>query len=245
MAEGSGDAQSLHIEPSDLEALFDAVPNILFFVKDSQRRYTHANITIVQRLGLKSRSEVIGKRVEDVYPGGFSAAYVKQDQDVLAGNIVNNVLELQLFPNREPGWCISYKRPLFVNGSIRGLMGISRDLGQTVIQNATYGRMQLALNHLSKHFSENIKIATLAELTGFSVSKLQRAFRSVLQTSPQQLLQNVRVQMAMHYLQGDDSIANIANNCGFTDQSAFTRRFKQYVGMTPRDYRELLRRNPG
>lgn len=43
------------IDPADLEALFDAVPDVLFFVKDREGRYTHVNQTMLRRLGLKSR----------------------------------------------------------------------------------------------------------------------------------------------------------------------------------------------
>jgi len=49
----------------------------------------------------------------------------------------------------------------------------------------------------------------------------------------------VRIQAAMHRLHGPGSIAAIAQACGFSDQSAFTRRFVALVGMTPGEYRRL------
>ena len=92
------------VDPADLEALFDAVPDVLFFVKDREGRYTHVNQTMLRRLGLKSRKDLIGKRVAEVYPSGLGANYANQDEQVLAGAVIDNLLELHLFANREPGW---------------------------------------------------------------------------------------------------------------------------------------------
>lgn len=235
----------MDIDVSEIELLFDAIPDVLFFAKDRERRYTHANITIVHRLGLRTRSEVIGRRAEDVYPGGMrgmSAAYAQQDRQVLDGGTIDNLLELQLFPNRAPGWCLTCKRPWRINGRIVGLIGISRDLdlGQTDSRGSTYERVRSALAYLNQHYAEPVRVQALVEVTGFSLSKLERAFRRIFQMTPLQVLAKLRVQMATHLLQGERSIARVGHACGFADQSAFTRQFKAMVGLTPRDYRALL-----
>ena len=236
----------MDINASEIELLFDAVPDVLFFAKDRERRYTHANITIVNRLGLKSRSDVIGKRVEEVYPGGLSGAYARQDQRVLSGEVIEHQLELQLFTNREPGWCLTCKRPLRVGERIEGLIGISRDLnlGQSGSRSPMYERVHAALAYLNRHYAENVRMRTLMEITGFSLSKLERTFNKVFQMTPQQLLARLRVQMAMHHLGSIgsvESIASVSQSCGFADQSAFTRQFKAMVGMVPSEYRAILR----
>jgi AraC-like DNA-binding protein len=35
----------------------------------------------------------------------------------------------------------------------------------------------------------------------------------------------------------NQSLANVALNCGFVDQSHFSREFRRHFGRTPRDYR--------
>lgn len=227
------------IEPACLEALFDSVPDVLFFVKDRQGRYTHVNLTMLRRLGLKSRSDVIGKRVGEVYPSGLSAAYARQDERVLAGEVIENLLEVHIFPDRTPGWCLTCKRPLLVEGEIVGVIGISRDLGQPESRGSRYEKLRLALNHLNLHYAENVRMHTLLDITGYSSSQLHRYFRKVFQLTPQQVLTRLRMQMAMHLLRGNESIAGIGQACGFSDQSAFTRQFRATVGMTPREYRVL------
>jgi AraC-like DNA-binding protein len=231
----------MRVDPSEIEALFNAIPNVLFFAKDTQGRYTHVNMTMMQRLGLKSRSEIIGKRADELYPMGMSAAYVEQDARVLAGEVIENVMELQLFANQQPGWCLTCKRPVLEGGHIVGLIGISRDLAQRGGLESQYEPLRLALDYLNTHYAENVRMHTLLQITGFSLSKLERSFRKVFQMTPQQVLSRLRIQMAMHLLHGPDSIAAIGQACGFTDQSAFTRKFKAETGMAPRAYRGLIK----
>lgn len=226
------------IDPADLEALFDAVPDVLFFVKDREGRYTHANQTMLRRLGLKSRKELIGKRVAEVYPSGLSD-YANQDERVLAGEVIDNLLELHLFANREPGWCLTCKRPLRVDGEVQGIIGISRDLDPQDGHDTQYEKLRLALAWLHVNYAQNVRMQTLADITGFSMSKLQRSFRRVFQLTPQQVLAKLRLQMAMHLLYGTQSVTEIGHACGFSDQSGFTRQFKAATGMTPSQYRAL------
>ena len=114
----------MRVEPADIEALFDAIPDVLFFMKDCDGRYTHINQTMLRRLGLKSRKEVIGRTAAEIYPTGLGADYATQDEQVLAGKVIENLMELHLFANREPGWCLTCKLPLLVDGQIRGVIGI-------------------------------------------------------------------------------------------------------------------------
>lgn len=55
------------VPASELEALLDALPDVVFFIKDTAGRYTHANLTLVRRLGLKRRDEVIGRSVTELF----------------------------------------------------------------------------------------------------------------------------------------------------------------------------------
>jgi hypothetical protein len=139
----------MRVEPADIEALFDAIPDVLFFIKDRQGRYTHVNQTMLRRLGLRARKDVIGRTAAEIYPTGLSADYVDQDARVLSGEVIENLMELHLFANREPGWCLTCKRPLVVDGAIEGLIGISRDLGQKDSLGTQYEQLRLALAHLN------------------------------------------------------------------------------------------------
>ncbi|RAO77506.1 AraC family transcriptional regulator [Dyella jiangningensis] len=229
----------MKISADELEALFDALPDVVFFVKDGDGRYTHANLTLVRRLGLKHRSDVIGRDVTELFPQSLGGSYATQDQRVLEGEVIENQLEVHMFPNRVPGWCLTCKRPLRQRGEVQGIVGISRDLGKPDGRHPTYVRLRRVLAHLQEHYAEGVRVAKLAELADLSVAQLERHFRKVFQLTPQQLQTKLRIEEAMRRLHGQDSVAAIGLACGFADQSAFARQFKATVGMTPRDYRAL------
>jgi len=236
---------TLYISADDLEHLFDALSDVVFFIKDRDSRYTHANITLVRRLGLKDRGDIIGRRVEELFPSEFGESYSIQDAQVLNGEIINDQLELHLFPNSVPGWCLTFKRPLIESGNVLGLIGISRDLGHPDMRHPTYNRLQRMLNYMRDHYAEALRIDALANQASLSVAQLERHCLRVFKLTPRQLLAKVRIEAAMQLLKSKDSIAEVGLACGYTDQSAFTRQFKALVGMTPGNYRVFNIRQKG
>lgn len=223
----------------DMQALFDALPDVVFFVKDRAGRYTHANLTLVRRLRLKRREDVLGRRAADVFPSALGATYAAQDGRVLAGEAITNQLEVHLLPSRAAGWCLTCKYPYRQRGEVAGVVGISRDLHHPDGRHPTYPRLAHAMEHLQAHYAEGVRVAELAKLAELSVAQLERHFRRVFQLTPQQALTKLRIEAAMRLLRGDGSVADIGLACGFTDQSAFARQFKATVGMTPREFRNL------
>ncbi|RDZ26524.1 AraC family transcriptional regulator [Lysobacter silvisoli] len=222
-----------------LQGLFDRLPDVVFFIKDQQGRYTHANQTLVQRLGLGEREAVIGRSASELFPPRLGASYAAQDRRVLAGARIEDQLEVHVFQNRAAGWCLTSKQPLWREGAIHGLIGISRDLAQPDGRHPGYARLRRVLDHMEAHYGEAVRMQALAQLAGLSLSQLERQFRRVFQLTPQQWLTRLRIEAAMQRLHGEDTIAAIGHACGFTDQSAFSRQFKASVGLTPRDYRRL------
>ena len=224
---------------SEVQQLFDALPDTVFFVKDREGRYTHCNLTLVQRLGRRKRGDVIGRSPLEVFPPPLGNRYLLQDRQVLAGDPIADRLEVHLYPNRRPGWCLTLKRPLFRDGEICGLMGVSRDLGRPNSRHSAFAQLDRVVAHMQEHFESNLRAPQLAELAGMSLAQLERHFRHVFQLTPQQYLIKLRIEMAMRLLRGSGSIAGIGQRCGFSDQSAFARQFKATVGMTPSEYRNL------
>jgi AraC-like DNA-binding protein len=231
---------AMAIPAQELEVLFDALPNVVFFVKDQLGRYTHANLTLVSRLGMKHRSEVVGRTANELFPAGLGGVYSAQDRRVLDGELIEDHLEVHIFPNRKPGWCLTCKRPVRVGNCIQGLVGISRDLKSPDGRHPTYDRLRRVCTHLQQHYGNAVSMQTLADLAGLSVAQLERHFNRVFLLTPRQALNKLRIEAAMRLLRGDGSVASIGAACGFTDQSAFTRRFRSTVGMAPRAYRAAI-----
>jgi len=227
------------LSPQVLVRMFDPLPDVVFFIKDTECRYTHVNQTLMQRLAKKSREEIVGRSVLQLYPAHLAARYILQDRRVLTGEVIEDMLELQLYANRSPGWCLTLKQPLVEDNRIVGLIGISRDLGQPDREDSSFQRLHAAVEYMQAHFHEPLRVRMLAGKSGVSVAQLERLFKKVFQLTPQQLLTKLRIEAATRMLSTDTSIASVGQACGFSDQSAFARQFKHTVGMTPRDYRAL------
>lgn len=101
------------------------------------------------------------------------------------------------------------------------------------------------LRHVIEYIHENLdQHLTLAELSlvaGMSPYHFARTFKQVTGVPPHQYVLHARVEQAKGLLlQGKLTIAEIASQVGFFDQSHLTRSFKRLVGVTPQ---ALLRQN--
>ena len=68
-----------------------------------------------------------------------------------------------------------------------------------------------------------------------------RLFTACYGITPAQYTLTVRLNAAkQHLLAGDDTVAEIAQLCGFSSQSYFNYKFKEQVGMSPLQYRKKM-----
>lgn len=94
------------------------------------------------------------------------------------------------------------------------------------------------LDYIDAHLGSNITLAELAELVDISQFHFGRLFKQSLSLSPYQYLLQQRVERAKMLLrQSDQSIVEIALECGFNSQSHLGRKFRQLTGITPKAYR--------
>jgi AraC family transcriptional regulator len=92
--------------------------------------------------------------------------------------------------------------------------------------------------HIDSNIDQQIRVETLAKVANLSVCYFVRAFKQSAGITPRHYLTRRRVERTMELLSGSDmSISEIALAAGFADQSHCARRFRQHVGMSPRDYR--------
>lgn len=236
--------------PATLEALLagvslllpilDAIPNAAIFIKDSAARYVLANNTLVQRCGLKRLQPLLGKTSAEVFPAQLGPGYTEQDRRVLKeGRVLEDQLELHLYGSREPGWCLTHKRPLYNQaGEIIGLVGISVDLQSAADSHPAYQRLAAVDEHIRQHFHQPISMGELTRIAGISVAQLERYCKRVFHLTPRQMIHKARLEHAHRLLHSDLPITDVAMCCGYTDHSAFSRQFKQLTGFTPRQYRQ-------
>ena len=159
------------------EALFDLVPDVVFFVKDGAGRYIRVNHTLVARCGRKAKAEVIGQTGGAFFPAELAEAYAAQDRQVLStGRPILEKLELHMYPDRRPGWCLTSKLPLRnAAGRVCALAGLSRDLAAPDERREIPAELAEAIHFLQENFAQPISTAQLAAKAGAVGRALQPA----------------------------------------------------------------------
>ena len=66
-----------------LEQLFDHTPDTAFFIKDAAGYYLAVNHSLLERHGLRDKSQMLGRRPCDICPGDFGRIPAEQDAYVL------------------------------------------------------------------------------------------------------------------------------------------------------------------
>lgn len=96
-----------------------------------------------------------------------------------------------------------------------------------------------ALNYVSRHYMEPIRIETLAGRCHISETHFRRLFSSCMNMGPLEYINLVRIQNACELLRKTDVlVSEIAFRCGFSTLSTFNRNFKQIVGCSPFEWRK-------
>jgi AraC-like DNA-binding protein len=99
-----------------------------------------------------------------------------------------------------------------------------------------------ALQYMEQHLSENMSRDDAAMAACMSPSHFSRLMKEKLGRSFTELINQMRTDKSKELLRRTDlSIVEICMECGFNDQSYFTKVFEKYTGKTPREYRLTAR----
>ena len=102
-----------------------------------------------------------------------------------------------------------------------------------------FRELESAVQLIHKHKFEKLTLDELAQCCHCSRSSFEKKFRRVFGTPPGQYLLNRRLSAAETMLrETDDSCAQIAETCGFSNQFIFSRLFSKRYGISPKDYRK-------
>lgn len=232
--------------PRFCERLFAHLPDVVFCLKDRERRYQAANPAFTARLGLDDPRSLLGKTAEAFFPPHLAEAYRAQDLQVLdSGCEICDRLELVTNRDRTLGWYLATKVPLHdARGRVIGLASISRDLGTPSEEEVEFAGVARIVTHIQTNLDDSLRLHGLAAMAGLSPAQLDRRMRRVFQLTTVQFIRKARIGHAVQLL-GTTAlpVAEIALACGYGDQTAFSRQFRATVGMPPAAYRDHVRRH--
>ena len=93
---------------------------------------------------------------------------------------------------------------------------------------------------IENHFAEKFSLDELAAMSHYSPRQFTRIFISIYGTTPQKYILSLRLKKACTLLKETDiSVEDTALRCGFGDGNYFSRMFRKYIGMTPKQYRSI------
>jgi transcriptional regulator GlxA family with amidase domain len=96
-----------------------------------------------------------------------------------------------------------------------------------------------------EHLSENPSVDQLASVAAVSRRTLYREFEATMGTTPGRWLNAQKIVRACRTLETTDvSVAEVAREAGFCDQSSLWRHFTRQIGISPTNYRRRFRHQP-
>ncbi len=119
------------------------------------------------------------------------------------------------------------------------------DSGATKIQTNDL-RLLRVIDLLNQAPEKDHKLADLAKLAGLSTAHLVRSFSKSVGMPPMAYLRNLRLERATLLIRNTDrSITDIAHATGFTSSGRLSEAFKNYHGIPPAKWRQLIRQPEG
>ena len=111
-------------------------------------------------------------------------------------------------------------------------------LARATSGNKAHSPIKRSMAYIRASYTDDIRIPTLAAMDGLSVSRYNAVFRQETGTSPIKLITELRLGHACTLLSSTDlPIGNIGAMVGYPDNHFFSKIFKSYIGLTPKEYR--------
>jgi len=222
-----------------VKQMMDALPNVGFYIKDLNDRIVTLNVRNCEISALKDEFDAIGKKSSDLFPETISReclardAHVRKTGKAVVGGINYATVD------RSPKPTIYSVFPLHDEaGNLIGTMCGFYYTDKADSSHLARAKLQPALEWLIQHTGESTSLDKLAGLAHLSVTHFRRLFVETFKESPAKYALRLRLNRARELLETTDrTIANIALDSGFYDQSHFVKAFRATYKITPTAYR--------
>lgn len=185
----------------------------------------------VPRTGLDDIAEDFAVGPVDTFRVSF------EEEDLVLSQLTKSILP---FIGRQP-----WLGPLTLDhlNLIIGAHLLQRYAGRRTLRSVSVGGLgpwqkRRATELLSENLDGRVRLCNLAQECGLSVSHFARSFKASFGVSAHRWLVQLRIERSQHLLiRTRESLTDIAEQTGFSDQAAFTRTFHQVVGISPGRWR--------
>ncbi|MEK6793362.1 MAG: AraC family transcriptional regulator [Spirochaetota bacterium] len=105
-------------------------------------------------------------------------------------------------------------------------------------------RVLKAVNAIHDNYAASLSLERLAGIVGVNKYYFVRLFRTAVGVAPMQYLLQYRIRCAKEMLNQDLPVKEVAKNTGFNDEKFFSKIFKKYESVSPRDFKKLRMNAP-
>jgi AraC family transcriptional regulator len=209
-------------------------------VTDLNHRYTCQHLApydnvraLLHRSQLEILSEeMMGKRLNHL-------KLVQQSSDPIAHNLVQALLPALHQPTQADAMFVEHVM-LALSAHIIRRYGDDGGAPSPVVMQPWQERR--AKEYMASRLTQGVTLEAVARACGMSRSHFARTFKRSTGMAPFEWMRHERINRAKQMLKGSDTpLICVAVECGFTDQSHFTRVFTKLVGTTPRAWRASMR----
>lgn len=106
-------------------------------------------------------------------------------------------------------------------------------------------RIHKVQDYIEHHIGHSLSIEELSNVAGFSKYHFSRIFQGILHEPLAHYVNRIRMEKTLFLLahRTDKNMTDIAYELGFSDSAVFSRAFKKYYGVSPREYRKEYSKN--
>lgn len=106
------------------------------------------------------------------------------------------------------------------------------------IPSSNFNMIKKAMMYISENFNRPLTLEEVATYVNLNPSYFSKVFKDSTNTSFKEYLNSIRIEESKRLLSNTDyNVIDIAIAVGFEDQSYFSKVFKKYTGMTPKQFR--------
>ena len=223
--------------------LINTLPDACFYMKDTECRIMVLNKRNCEVCNIKNEIDVIGMRSDEVFSPNDGASFMELDQTVMrTRKPVFNKVEMRP-ADKSNHFTVGSVFP--VKDSEGNIIGTMRLYRMTTLKDSVHewqGKLRDVAAYIQEHYMNDLPLEMLATMAGSSVSQFKRKFQSVFEMTPGRYIMNARINAARKLLETSNMlISDIAQECGFYDQSHMTKAFKTVRKTTPGEYRRSHR----
>lgn len=224
-----------------LRQMADSMPGVLFNIVDAENRVVAFNKSNCANCNFRDESEIVGRKIEEAFPAVLADAYISLYTEVRESGIPVRDRLCAHGADRSTNLRIANVFPVRNDkGKIIATAAFYRPLSRSDITPEWYGAIKKAIEYIDAHYKEKISLSSLAALVGMGSSTFRRIFTERLSIPPGEYISTIRINHARKLLAETSlTLEEIAEKCGFFDQSHFTKLFKSLRRMTPGEYRHL------